>query len=85
MIPVDKVKEIIKKHETLEKELSSGSIEKKMFASKSKEYSELNVIISYARDYLSFDKTRDDLKKIINDENNGKEMIELAKIELNNL
>ena len=85
MIPVDKVREIIKKHENLEKELSSGSIEKKMFASKSKEYSELNVIISYARDYLSFDKTRDDLKKIINDENNGKEMIELAKIELNNL
>ena len=28
MIPVDKVKEIIKKHETLEKELSSGAIEK---------------------------------------------------------
>ena len=28
MIPVDKVREIIKKHETLEKELSSGSIEK---------------------------------------------------------
>ena len=38
MIPVDKVKEIIKKHETLEKELSSGVIEKKFFASKSKEY-----------------------------------------------
>ena len=29
MIPIDKVKEIIKKHETLEKELSSGVIEKK--------------------------------------------------------
>ena len=39
MIPVDKVREIIKKHEILEKELSSGAIEKKLFASKSKEYS----------------------------------------------
>ena len=28
MIPFDKVKEIIKKHEILEKELSSGAIEK---------------------------------------------------------
>ena len=31
MIPVDKVREIIKKHEILEKELSSGTIEKKQF------------------------------------------------------
>ena len=85
MIPVDKVREIIKKHEILEKELSSGAIEKKLFASKSKEYSELNAVISHAKDYLTFDKTRDDLKKIIGDENNDKEMIELAKIELNEL
>ena len=48
MIPVDKVREIIKKHEILEKELSSGTIEKKLFASKSKEYSELNAVISHA-------------------------------------
>ena len=51
MIPVDKVREIIKKHETLEKELSSGAIEKKLFASKSKEYSELNAVINNAKDY----------------------------------
>ena len=85
MIPVDKVRDLIKKHKILEKELSSGAIEKKLFASKSKEYSELNAVISYAKDYLTFDKTRDDLKKIIGDENNDKEMIELAKIELNEL
>ena len=85
MIPVDKVREIIKKHEILEKELSSGTIEKKQFASKSKEYSDLNTVIIHAKDYLIFDKTRDDLNKIISDENNDKEMIELAKIELNEL
>ena len=55
MIPIDKVREIIKKHEILEKELSSGAIEKKLFASKSKEYSELNAVISHAKDYLTFD------------------------------
>ena len=85
MIPIDKVMEIIKKHEILEKELSSGTIEKKLFASKSKEYSELNAIINHAKDYLKFDQNRDELKKIISDENNDKEMIELANIELNEL
>ena len=85
MIPVDKVREIIKKHEILEKELSSGAIEKKLFATKSKEYSELNAVINNAKDYLTFNKTREDLKKIISDEKNGREMIELAKLELNEL
>ena len=85
MIPLEKVREIVKKHETLEKELSSGAIEKKLFASKSKEYSDLNTIITNARDYLIFDKTKQDLEKIIGDENNDKEMVELAKIELNDL
>ena len=85
MIPADKVREMIKKHEALEKELSSGGIENKLFASKSKEYSELNSVIKHAKDYLIFDKTRDDLKKIIGDQNNDKEMVELAKIELNEL
>ena len=47
MIPVDKVKGIIERHEILEKELSSGAIEKKLFASKSKEYSELNTVINF--------------------------------------
>ena len=65
--------------------MSSGAIEKKLFAEKSKEYSDLNTIITNARDYLIFDKTKQDLEKIIGDENNDKEMVELAKIELNDL
>ena len=32
MVPIDKVKEIVTKHDTLEKELSSGSLESKLFA-----------------------------------------------------
>ena len=36
MIPKDKVQEIISRHDTLEKELSSGNIDKKHFAEKSK-------------------------------------------------
>ena len=45
----------------------------------------LNPVINNAKDYLTFDRTKDDLKKIISDENNDKEIIELAKIELNQL
>ena len=34
MVPIDKVKDIINKHDTLEKELSSGSIEPKTICKK---------------------------------------------------
>ena len=36
MIPHKTIEELINKHSTLEKELSSGQIEKKLFAEKSK-------------------------------------------------
>ena len=38
MLPLDKVKGLISKHSELEKDLSSGEIDKKAFAEKSKEY-----------------------------------------------
>ena len=64
MIPVDKVREIISKHELLENKLSSDKIDKKNFAKLSKEYSDLNEILINAKQYLSFDKTEKDLVKI---------------------
>ena len=36
MVPIDKVKDIINQHDSLEKELSSGSTEPKLIAKKSK-------------------------------------------------
>ena len=64
MIPLEKVKDIILKHNNLEKELSSGKIEPKMFAKKSKEYSNLGNIISTAKEYLNFSKEKEDLNNI---------------------
>jgi hypothetical protein len=49
MVPIDKIKEIIKKFNILEKELSSGNVDPKSFAKKSKEYSSLGDIIEIAR------------------------------------
>ena len=67
MLPLDKVRDLISKHNSLEKDLSSGSVDKKKYAEKSKEYSDLNEIINEANEYLLFDKEKLDLEKIIDD------------------
>ena len=85
MIPVEKVREIISKHEVLEKELSSNKVDKKNFARISKEYSDLNEILICAKEFLNFNETEKDLEKIINDSSSEEEMRELAKIELDEL
>ena len=48
MLPLDKVRDLISKHNSLEKDLSSGNVDKKKYAEKSKEYSDLNEIINEA-------------------------------------
>ena len=82
MIPVTKVKLIVDTYETLEKELSSGNIDKKDFVKKSKEYSSIGEIIDQAKGYLSFEKEKIELEKIVEDKKSDKEMIQLAKKEL---
>ena len=85
MILEKTIQELIEKHKFLEKDLSSGSIDKKEFAEKSKEYSDLNEIISDAKKYISFDNEKNDLEKIINDADADKELKKMAELELNNL
>ena len=82
MIPINKVRDLIIKHTMLEKELSTVEIDKKKFAEKSKEYSDLNDVIKEAKEYSSFEIEKKELEKIVNDNNSGKEMIELAQSEL---
>ena len=85
MIPSKKIEELILKHKSLEGELSSGSIDKKLFAVKSKEYSDLNEIIDQAKNYLNFEKNKKDLEKLIQDNDGDKEMKEMAQLELDQL
>ena len=85
MIPISKVRDLISKHKSLEKELSSGEIDKKKFAEKSKEYSDLNEIIQEANDYNSFESSKEDLEKILTDKDSDEEMKELANTELEDL
>jgi len=85
MIPLNKVKDLISRHVLLEAELSSGKIDKKKFAEKSKEYSDLNNIVIEAKAYSNYENEKIELEKIINDKNSDNEMKELAELELKKL
>ena len=85
MIPLKKIEDLITKHSDLERDLSSGKIDKKFFAEKSKEYSDLNEIISDAKKYISFEKDRSELQKILVEQNTDKELLRMAEIELKEL
>ena len=61
MLPVSKVQNLISKHSQLEKELSSGDIDKKKFVEKSREYSVLNEIIKEVKAYIDFVKNKKEL------------------------
>ena len=85
MIPIKTIEELILKHSSLEKDLSSVEIDKKLFAEKSKEYSDVNEVILNAKNYISFQKEKEELEKILNDNNGDEELKKMAELELSEL
>ena len=85
MIPLQKVKNIIVRHDSLEKELSSSSIDPKLFAKKSKEYADLGAIIKIAKEYINFDNEKKGLEQILKDKNNDNEMLDMAQKDLDQI
>ena len=85
MIPQKTIEELISKHSLLEKELSAGEVDKKLFAEKSKEYSDLNDIIDEAKKYFSYEGEKKDLEKILNDSDSDDEFKVMAETELKDL
>ena len=85
MIPIKTIEDLINKHALLEKELSSGLIDKTKFGEKSKEYSNLNEIIDNAKKYLSFERNKQELQKILEDKNLDEELAKMAETELSDL
>ena len=85
MIPKDKIEYLINRYSKLESELSLGSIDKKDYAAKSKEYSDLSSVINVARQYLNFESEKTGIENIINDKKSDIEIKDLAKIELKNI
>jgi peptide chain release factor 1 len=85
MIPLKTVEDLIDKHSKLEKDLSSGNVDKKLFAEKSKEYSDLNEIIESAKKYASYENEKSELSKILEDSSSDDELKKMAEIELEEL
>ena len=85
MIPLKTIEELINNHALLEKQLSSGEVDKKLFAEKSKEYSDLNEIIEDAKKYFTFKDEKADLEKIVEDSNSDDEFKTMAETELKEL
>jgi peptide chain release factor 1 len=82
MIPFKTIEELILKHSKLEKDLSTGDVDKKNFAEKSKEYSDLNEVIDIAKNYISYENERKELEKILNDSSADKELNKISELEL---
>ena len=85
MIPTKTIEELILKHSTLEKDLSSGDLDKKLFAEKSKEYSDVSEVIVSAKKYLSYEKDKKELENILDDNSVDEELKKLADTELSEL
>ena len=82
MIPIKTVEELITKHSTLEQDLSASQIDKKLFAEKSKEYSNVNEIVENAKKYISFEKEKKELEMILSDSSGDEELKKMAELEL---
>ena len=62
--------------------MSSGEVDKKLFAEKSKEYSDLNEIVEDAKKYFSYDSEKQDLEKILEDSSSDDDFKSMAQNEL---
>jgi peptide chain release factor 1 len=85
MIPIDKVENIVSRFNELETILAKPDLKKDEFVSNSKEYSNLNEIISYAKHYLKVLEDLKSTKNILEDKSTDKEFYEMAEKELKDL
>lgn len=85
MIPIDKVENIVSRFNELENILAKPDLKKDEFVSNSKEYSNLNEIISYAKNYLKVLEDLKSTKNILEDKSTDKEFYEMAEKELKDL
>jgi len=85
MIPIDKVENIVSRFNELETILAKPDLKKDEFVSNSKEYSNLNEIINYAKDYLKVLEDLKSTKNILEDKSTDKEFYEMAEKELKDL
>ena len=82
MLPINKVKEIVSRYETLETALSKTDIDKNTYVKHSKEYSSIGEIISDVKTYIKMIENKEGSEKILEDKSADKELKEMAELEL---
>jgi len=82
MLPINKVKEIVSRYETLEKTLSQSDIDKNTYVKNSKEYASIGDIIVDVKSYIKMVEDKEGSEKILQDKSADKELKEMAEIEL---
>ena len=85
MLPINKVKEIISRYETLEKTLSQTDIDKNTYVKNSKEYSSIGDIIIDVKNYIKMVEDKEGSEKILEDKSADKELKEMAELELSEI
>ena len=85
MLPINKVKEIVSRYETLEKTLSQTDIDKNTYVKNSKEYSSIGDIIIDVKNYIKMVEDKEGSEKILEDKSADKELKEMAELELNEI
>ena len=85
MLPINKVKDIISRHEELEKTLSQTNIDRNNYVKNSKEYSSIGDIIDDVKKYLKMIINKEESEKILNDKSTDKELREMAELELEDI
>ncbi|MDC0435734.1 peptide chain release factor 1 [Pelagibacteraceae bacterium] len=82
MLPINKVKEIVSRYETLEKTLSQSDIDKNTYVKNSKEYASIGDIIVDVKSYIKMVEDKEGSEKILQDKFADKELKEMAELEL---
>ena len=82
MIPEKTIKELSNKHSILEKDLSYGTIDKKILDEKSKAYSDYNEKVEDEKNFITNKREKREVEKILNDSSSDEELKNMAETEL---
>ncbi len=85
LIPQEKLEKLVQRWELVQEELNQGSSDQKKFAKLSREFAELDPVVSAIKLMQAAQSERSDLRQMVSDPGSDKDMIELAREELGEL
>ena len=85
VIPQEKLEKLVQRWELVQEELNQGASDQKKFTQLSREFSELDPVVSAIHELQAAEAERDDLSAMIGDQSVDQEMSDLAREELSEL